>query len=50
MAAMDKINAAYGHHKVITAAEGFEPFKMNRQYLSRQFTTDWDQIIRVKAK
>ena len=50
MAAMDKINAAYGRHKVITAAEGFEPFKMNRQYLSRQFTTDWDQIIRVKAK
>lgn len=50
MAAMDKINAAYGRHKVITAAEGFEPFKMNRQYLSRQFTTDWDQIIRIKAK
>ena len=39
----------YGRHKVATAAEGFEPFKMNRNHLSRKFTTDWAQIIRVKS-
>ncbi|CVI66160.1 Y-family DNA polymerase [Alistipes sp. CHKCI003] len=49
MAAMDRLNAVYGRHKVATAAEGFEPFKMNRNHLSRKFTTDWAQIIRVKS-
>lgn len=50
MAAMDKINARYGRHRLTTAAEGFEPFKMNRQHLSQQFTTDWNDIIKVKTR
>lgn len=45
MEAMDRINATYGRHKLITGSEGFEPFKMNRKHLSQQFTTDWNQII-----
>lgn len=49
MSAIDKLNAAYGRHKVVTGAEGFEPFKMNRNHLSDRFTTDWGQIIRVKS-
>lgn len=49
MAAMDRLNAAYGRHKVVTAAEGFEPFKMNRNHLSRKFTTDWSEILRIKS-
>lgn len=49
MSVIDKLNAAYGRHKVVTAAEGFEPFKMNRNHLSQQYTTDWQQIIRVKT-
>lgn len=49
MKAMDGLNAAYGRHKVVTAAEGFEPFKMNREHLSNKFTTDWGHIIRVKV-
>ena len=49
MVAVDRLNAAYGHHKVVTAAEGFEPFKMNRNHLSNRFTTDWNQIIWVKS-
>lgn len=48
MADVDGLNAAYGRHKVVTAAEGFEPIKMNRQHLSGNPTTDWSQIIRVK--
>lgn len=49
MAAVDRLNACYGRHKVVTAAEGFEPFYMNRNHLSHKFTTDWSQIIRVKS-
>lgn len=49
MAAVDRLNAAYGRHKVITAAEGFEPFKMNRHHLSSKFTTDWSQLLRIKS-
>lgn len=49
MAAVDALNSAYGRHKIVTAAEGFEPFKMNREHLSQRFTTDWDHIIRVKS-
>lgn len=50
MAAMDTINARCGRHRLTTAAEGFEPFKMNRQHLSQRFTTDWNDILKVKAK
>lgn len=49
MKAMDKLNASYGRHKVVTAAAGFDQFKMNRQHLSGTPTTDWSQIIRVKS-
>jgi hypothetical protein len=31
------------------AAQGFAPLKMNRQHLSQEYTTDWKQIITVKA-
>lgn len=31
MAAVDA-RSAYGRHRIVTAAEGFEPFKMNREH------------------
>ena len=49
MSAMDRLNAVYGRHKIMTAAEGPDPFKMNRNHLSRRYTTDWNQIIKVKV-
>ena len=49
MKALDDLNAHYGKHKVSIAAEGFEQFKMNRNHLSKKFTTDWDEIIKVKV-
>lgn len=49
MNALDDLNAHYGKHKVSIAAEGFEQFKMNRNHLSKKFTTDWDEIIKVKV-
>ena len=49
MTTLDRLNNAYGRHRVVTAAEGFEPFKMNRKHLSQQYTTRWDHLIRVKS-
>ena len=49
MKAVDGLNASYGKPKIVTAAEGFERFRMNRQHLSGKPTTDWSQIIRVKS-
>lgn len=49
MKAMDGLNASFGRHKVVTAAAGGDFFRMNREHLSKKFTTDWEQIIRVKV-
>ncbi|WP_283637799.1 Y-family DNA polymerase [Alistipes indistinctus] len=48
MEAVDALNDRFGRHRLVTAAEGFEPFKMNRSHLSQRYTTDWQQIIKVK--
>lgn len=49
MKAMDGLNASFGRHKIVTAAAGADFFKMNREHLSKKFTTDWGQIIKVKV-
>lgn len=49
MQAMDGINASLGRHRIVTASAGTEFFRMHREHLSRPFTTDWSQIIRVKS-
>lgn len=49
MKTVDGLNAAFGRHKIVTAAAGGEFFKMNREHLSNRYTTDWDGIIRVKV-
>ena len=49
MEAVDALNDRFGRHRLVTAAEGFEPFKMNRNHLSQRYTTDWQQIIKVKS-
>lgn len=49
MRAVDEINASQGKHRVVTAAAGTEFFRMHREHLSDRYTTDWDQIIRVKS-
>lgn len=50
MKAIDALNDRFGCHRLGTAAEGFEPFKMNRNHLSQQYTTDWKQIIKVESE
>ena len=49
MTAMDKINEIQGRRTLVVASRGFDPIKMNRQHLSKEFTTNLDDIIRVKT-
>lgn len=49
MEAVDALNTTYGRHKIRTATEGPDPFKMNCNHLSRRYTTDWYQNTKVKA-
>jgi len=50
MRTVDALNASFGRHKVVTAAAGADFFKMHREHLSRRFTTDWNELIRVKIR
>lgn len=48
--ALDRVNGTLGRRTVVVASRGFDPIKMNRQHLSRNFTTDPDDLIRVKTE
>ena len=50
MQVVDSVNHYYGRGKLKTAAEGTEPFHMNRNHTSRRYTTEWDDLLVVKAK
>jgi DNA polymerase V len=43
---MDDINARYGRGALRIAAEGYQKtWKMKQEFLSKQYTTDWNHII-----
>jgi DNA polymerase V len=43
---MDDINARYGRGLVRIAAEGYDKtWKMKQEFLSKQYTTNWDDIV-----
>ena len=50
MEVMDHLNRQYGHGALKTAAEGNKPFQMNREHMSRRYTTEWGELLTVKAK
>lgn len=46
---MDSLNDRYGRGTVRLAIEGYDKtWKMKQEYLSKQYTTDWKDIIRTK--
>ncbi|MGY3211877.1 Y-family DNA polymerase [Mucilaginibacter sp. HD30] len=46
---MDDINARYGRGALRVAAEGYDKtWKMKQEFLSKQYTTNWNDIIVVK--
>lgn len=49
MSAVDELNRKQGRNSVVLAAQGFDPIKMNRQHLSPSYTTDWNDILKVKV-
>ena len=50
MEALDSVNREFGKGKVKVAAQGTTPFHMNREHLSPRYTTDWNDLLVVKAK
>lgn len=47
--AVDKINAKFGRGTLFTLSEGIEkPWQMRRDMLSPGYTTNWDQLLKVK--
>lgn len=49
MQAMDKINEKQGQRTVVVATAGFEGVRMNRNHLSQNYTTDWNEILEIKC-
>ena len=50
MKVLDTVIRECGTGKLVMAAQGTEPFHMNRAHLSRRYTTDWRELLVVKAK
>lgn len=57
MESIDAINAYYGRNKAAFAATGLHKqegkkneWAMNQNYLSKRYTTRWDELMTVKAK
>ena len=49
MAVLDSVNKVCGRGTLVVAAQGTEPFRMNREHLSPRYTTDWKELLVVKA-
>ena len=46
---MDKLNYRYGRNTIFTAGEGIKrPWTMKQEYLSRKFTTNWNEILEIE--
>ena len=50
MTVLDDINRKQGNHSVVVASAGFDGVKMNRQHLSKNYTTDWNDILTISLK
>jgi DNA polymerase V len=50
MTVMDKINNKYGRTTVTLAAAGLgqKKWHMRQEYLSRRYTTSWDELAEVR--
>jgi DNA polymerase V len=49
MHAMDIINEKQGQRAVVVATAGFDGIRMNRNHLSPNYTTDWNDILTIKV-
>jgi DNA polymerase V len=50
MESLDEVNGKYGKETLRPASNGIEqPWRMKQQYLSKKYTTRWDELMRVRA-
>lgn len=49
MKTIDTINSNHGRNSIIVASQGTEPILSNREHLSGEYTTNWDEILVVKV-
>lgn len=49
MEVLDSINRSEGKNTIVLAAQGFDALKMNRNHLSPNYTTSWEDILKVKV-
>lgn len=49
MKALDEVNGRFGRHTLVTAVQGFDPVKANRNHVSPGYTTDWDELFEIKV-
>lgn len=47
--AVDAINSVNGANTIVIASQGFSAMKVNRNHLSKHYTTDWDEILTVQV-
>ena len=50
MGTLDSVNKLHGKGTLIVAAQGTEPFRMNREHLSPRYTTDWNELLTIKLR
>ena len=49
MQVLDSVNKSCGRGTLVVAAQGTEPFRMNREHLSPRYTTEWKDLLVVKT-
>lgn len=49
MRSLDDVNLKYGRDTLVTASQGIDEIKYNRNNLSPRYTTSWSDIIKVKV-
>ena len=49
MEMLDQVNERFGRHTLVTAAQGFDPLRSNRNHVSPNYTTSWDELFEVKV-
>lgn len=50
MDSLDELNAKFGKQTIRPASNGIEqPWQMKQQYLSKKYTTRWDELMKVRA-
>lgn len=50
MGVLDIINKEHGRDTIYIASQSSEPIRLSREHLSQNFTTNWNEILVVKAQ